>query len=610
MNNVRTNSHVAIAFSIFLIYKIYNNFGKINRKSMKIVLIIFIILSVRVSLFSQDILTPFEKDSLTTTTYSKCISFYKQLAAQNDMVRVIECGQTDIGKPLHLVIVSKDKIFDPEEIRKSGKVILMINNGIHPGEPDGIDASMMLVRNLISGNSSLLNHVVLITIPIYNIDGALNRNNFTRVNQIGPLEYGFRGNYENRDLNRDFIKCDTKNARSFVEIFRKWKPELFTDTHTTDGADYIYAMTYIATHHNKLELVLANYMTGTMIPFMETEMKNAGQEMCPYVDTYKSTPDSGLVGFLETPRYSSGYASLFNSIGFISESHMLKTHSRRVKASYEFLLSLLKIANRDYKTIIENKKKADENTINKSEFVLTWKPDESNFSKYLFKGYEAKYKPSVISGFSRLYYDKNTPYEKGINFYNEYKPVVTVTKPEAYIIPQAWWQVIDLLNLNGVKTERLTEDKTIDVESYYIDKFDTQNPPFEGHYLHSNVEVRKVNRQRKFFAGDYIVCTNQDCNNFIMHVLEPQSTDSYFCWNFFDAILQQKEYFENYTFEDIADSLLNSKPGLKQLFEDKKNSDEKFRNDTDAQLAFIYNNTILEPEYMQYPVARVLHSPF
>jgi hypothetical protein len=573
----------------------------------RILKLLLIIALTGISLRSQALLTPFEKDKQTTATYSECIKYYKQLAKQSDMIKVLEYGETDCGKPLHLVIVSKAKIFEPEEIRKSGKVILFINNGIHPGEPDGIDASMMLVRDLVNGKSSLLDNAVLITIPIYNIDGAINRNNYSRINQIGPKEYGFRGNSENRDLNRDFIKCDTKNAASFIEIFREWKPELFVDTHTTDGADYTYSMTYIMTQHNKLEPVLANYETNTMLPYLEAEMKKTGQEMCPYVNTYKSTPDSGLVGFMESPRYSSGYAALFNTIGFISESHMLKTHQQRVEASYEFLVSMLKIANRDYKTNIENKKQADENTKNKNEFVLTWKLDENNPSQYLFKGYEAKYKPSVISGFDWLYYDKNSPYEKEINYYNEYLPVVSVSKPYAYIIPQSWWYILDLLKLNDVDMDYLESDTVLDVESYYIEKFDTQNPPFEGHYVHSNVEVRKVTQKRKFYKNDYIIYTNQECNNFIMQVLEPQSTDSYFCWNFFDAILQQKEYYEAYLFEDIADSLLNSKPGLKEEFEEKKRTDEKFRNDPDAQLSFIYNNTVREPEFMRYPVARVLN---
>src|SRR4030095_4220612 len=300
-----------------------------------------------------------------------------------------------------------------------------------------------------------------------------------------------------------------------------------------------------------------------------------------------------------------GYASLFNTTGFVTETHMLKTHEQRVSSQLQFLISILKFTNEQFKTIIENKKQADENAKNKTEFTVSWQLDSSYSTPIMFKGYEAKYKPSVISGLDRLYYDRASPYEETLPLYNKYIPALLVTKPEAYIVPQSWWQVVELLKLNGVEMERLNEDKTIEVESYYIEKFDSRNPPFEGHYVHSNVLLRTVQQTRKFYKGDYIVRTNQQCNNFIMHFLEPRGTDSYFAWNFFDAILQQKEDFDDYVFEDAADSLLNSKPGLKEEFEKKKSEEEKFRSDANAQLTFIYNNTLLEPEFMRYPVGRI-----
>jgi len=562
---------------------------------------------------AQDFLTPFEKDNLSSTTYDECIEFYRLLDKNHDEVKMFEAGETDIGRPLHIVVVSKDGYFTPEEAHKNGKVVVFINNGIHPGEPDGIDACMMFSRDLVTsfpnsilGKDALLENVVLVVIPIYNVDGSINRNNFTRANQVGPKEFGFRANSENRDLNRDFIKCDTKNARAFIKIFREWKPEIFVDTHTSDGADYQYIMTYIATQHNKLEAPLADFMTGEIIPYLSKEMKTRGFEMAPYVTTFKSTPDSGIAEFPETPRYSTGYASLFNTTGFVTETHMLKTHEQRVISQYEFFIQILKFTNSNYAVISSNKKTADENSKSKTDFVLTWKLDSVNTALLLFKGYEAKYKPSEISGFDRIYYDRNSPYEKTIPFYNNYVPDIVVTKPKAYIIPQAWWQVIELLKLNRVEMERLNEDKSFEVESYYIESFDTRNPPYEGHYLHSNVKLRRENQTRKFYAGDYIIHTNQECNNFIVHVLEPQASDSYFNWNFFDAILQQKEGFDAYVFEDIADSLLGSKPGLREEFKKRKSEDEKFRNDPQAQLKFIYDNTILEPEFMRYPVGRIV----
>ena len=71
---------------------------------------------------------------------------------------------------------------------------------------------------------------------------ALNRNSTTRTNQNGPESYGFRGNARNYDLNRDFIKSDTKNAKTFAQIFHLVQPDVFIDNHVSNGADYQYIL--------------------------------------------------------------------------------------------------------------------------------------------------------------------------------------------------------------------------------------------------------------------------------------------------------------------------------------------------------------------------------
>ncbi len=162
---------------------------------------------------------------------------------------MIEKGKTDSGKPLHIVIFSENKNFDVNQ----NKAIVLVNNGIHPGEPDGIDASMMLMRDLATAKIKVPKNTMVVVIPVYNIDGMLNRNSSSRANQNGPEEYGFRGNARNFDLNRDFIKSDTKNSRSFQELFRSINPDVFLDNHVSNGADYQYTFTCIATQHERLE---------------------------------------------------------------------------------------------------------------------------------------------------------------------------------------------------------------------------------------------------------------------------------------------------------------------------------------------------------------------
>ncbi|WP_431199344.1 M14 family zinc carboxypeptidase [Mucilaginibacter sp. P19] len=263
---------------------------------MKIVFAALIACSIALSAQAQ--LTPFElsKDKNYTATYAQVIDYYQKLnKLYPQQMKLINYGTTDVGKPLTLVVLSKDKIFDPAVIKKQNKRVLLINNGIHPGEPEGIDASMMLVRDLLK-NNTLPKDVVICLIALYNIDGNLNRG-LSRVSQNGPSAYGFRGNYRNLDLNRDFIKADSRNALAFTQILTTWKPEIFLDNHTSDGADYQYVMTLIETQKEKQNPILADYTTETLTPYLYSKMKKSGYEMIPYGAGEEGLPDSGIVSF-------------------------------------------------------------------------------------------------------------------------------------------------------------------------------------------------------------------------------------------------------------------------------------------------------------------------
>lgn len=557
----------------------------------------------------DDLITPFEKgNGNQTCTYEECISFYQKLDLQFDEVKLLSYGTTSVGKPLNLVVISKDKIFDPEAIRKQNKRIYLINNGIHPGEPDGIDASMMFARDLLTKKelNGMLDHVVVIIMPVYNVSGMLNRGPSSRANQNGPEEYGFRGTAQNYDLNRDFVKCDSREAQTFTEILNEWKPEIFVDTHVSNGADYQYTMTLIPSQPDKLQPILASYQEKILLPDLYAAMKQAGFEMTPYVNPMGETPDSGLVAFLETPRFSTGYAALHNIIAMMPETHMLKAYSPRVHSTYQLIEEVGRIVNRDYEQIGANRKKADEAVASQKEFALDWKLDESKSEPFSFKGYAAKYKLSEVSGLSRLYYDEKEPFEKNIPYYNHFIPETTVVKPSAYLIPQGWEKVIERLKWNGVVMKRLTKDTTMSVSVYYIEDFKTGDRAYEGHYIHSDVKVRTEVQQLSFYKGDYVVFPNQSSNRYIIEMLEPQGVDSYFAWNFFDPILMEKEYFSDYVWEDRASELLQSDATLKAAFTKRKLEDTSFAKDANAQLYFIYTHSPnFERSYKRYPVARL-----
>ena len=565
----------------------------------------FVLFSISFFAFAQQ--TPFElSQKKATATYQEAIDFYSTLAKNYPkQAKLLSYGSTDFGKPLHVLVLSSNGVFDPLALKKSDKRVLLINNGIHPGEPEGIDASMLLARDLLQ-NQKLSQNVVVCIIPVYNIGGSHNRSSPSRANQNGPVAYGFRGNSKNYDLNRDFIKSDSKNSLAFQQIFNTWQPEIFVDTHTSNGADYQYTMTLIPTQKDKLNATLSGYLTQTLVPNLYSKMKTKGFELVPYVNSINETPDDGITGFIESPRYSTGYAALHNTIGFMPETHMLKAFDKRVESTYKLLQTYVEIVARDAKIIGANKRKADEDVAQQMEFPLDWKLNRSVYDSIEFKGFTAKYKPSEVSGAERLYYDRNEPFTKKIKQWNKFEPSITVTKPMAYVIPKAWDKVIALLKLNGVKMSQLAEDSKLSLEMYYISDLKTGTKPYEGHYLHSAVKVNALSQAVQFYAGDYVVYVNQAQNRYIVETLEPQAIDSFFNWNFFDSILGQKEGYSAYVFEDTAAQLLNKNLSLKQKLEAEKLKNAEFAKNGAAQLDFVYKNSdYYEKTFNRYPIGRL-----
>jgi len=557
---------------------------------------------------SQDLRTRFERtQGRETATYQECIAYYQLLDKRFPQIKLLEMGPTDAGYPLHLAIYSAGGDFDFNSLRKKNKRIILVNNGIHPGEPDGIDASMMLLRNLAQGREQLPENIVLAVIPIYNIGGALNRSPYYRVDQNGPAAFGSRGNSQHLDLNRDFIKADSRNARSFQQIFQLTDPDVFIDNHVSNGADYQHVMTLLSTQHGKLGGPMGEYLNREFEPGIYRLMKNHGFDLVPYVNHFGETPDSGWVEFADGPRYSSGYAALFHTFGFVPETHMLKPYPRRVQATYALMQSFITFVSQHSGQIKALREQAKAAVKTQALFPLEWTPDMRRHSNITFKGYAAGHKPSKVSGLPRLYYDRSRPYERQIPFYNYTTPGNFVRKPAAYIIPQGWWRVLDLLKNNHVEMQRLPKDTTLLVEIYHIEDYKTASRPYEGHYLHSQVKVTTTRDSIAFRKGDYYIPMNQVANRYLVETLEPAGGDSFFAWNFFDSILGQKEGYSSYVFEDTAAEYLRGHPEVKAALEKRKAADSAFANSAAAQLRFVYKHSpYAEPGYLRYPVYRVV----
>ncbi len=556
-----------------------------------------------------DLETPFEKSSgIETATYEEGIDWWQALEEESEYVSVQTTGSTDVGLPLHLVVINSDKNFALEKINESDKLVWLINNGIHPGEPDGIDASMMYAREILSDDfEEKYKDVVILIIPFYNVGGALNRNCCSRANQNGPSSYGFRGNAKNLDLNRDFIKCDSKNAHSFNSLFTTWNPDVYLETHVSNGADYPYTMTFLASQSDKLGQELGTYTRDVLTPALYASMKQKNDEMVPYVNVFGTTPDSGYACFYDSPRYSTGYAALHHSIGLLTETHMLKPFKQRVESTLRFLHSLgEELASRS-EEIQTTREKAIAATLESNSFALDWDLDSSRVEQLSFKGYEAYTDTSLITDLPQLYYNSEKPWNKTIPYYARMKPTTSIVPPKYYVLPAAWEAARLLLQANHVEMHLIESDTNLEVVAYEIEEYKTAKNPYEGHYLHHSTSTQKQYWSTKIKAGTYyLIDPNQITKRYIIETLEPMGPDSYFNWNFFDEVLQQKEWFSTYVFDGEAEEILKDST-IKKSFDQMKSNDPTFSYNAFNQLYFIYRNS---PHYererhMIYPVLRV-----
>ena len=556
------------------------------------------------AIISQSIPTKFEQSGgKESPTYFEIIDWWQKLDAASGKIKMLAMGPSDAGFPLNLVVVSNNGDYNFENIHKNNKRIILINNGIHPGEPDGIDACMLLARDIVINKIKIPDNIILAIIPVYNIGGCLNRSANYRIDQNGPTEKGFRGNSQNLDLNRDFIKCDSKEARSFTEIFHLADPDVFVDNHVSDGADYQHVMTLLTSQHNKLGGAMGDFLDKQFEPALFSSMKEKGFDLVPYVNAFGDTPETGWSEYWDSPRYSSGYASLWHTFAFVPETHMLKPYDQRVHATYALMQCFIDFTSKNSEQIKNLRNQTKKSVQSAIEFPISWALDRSQSTTVTYKGYTAGHKPSAVSGLPRLYYDRNMPFEKQVPIYNYYKPEKFVQKPEAYIIPQGWWKVIDLLKLNKVEMQQLKKDSIIEVRVYRIDDYKTAPRQYEMHHANSEVKLTASLQKIKFSKGDYYIPLNQIANRFLIETLEPQSEDSYFTWNFFDAVMGQKEGFSGYSFEDIAAEYLKTNADLKNKLEQRRATDTTFAKSANAQLNFVFQNSpYFEPVNLRYPV--------
>ena len=554
--------------------------------------------------------TPFESgDGNQTTTWEQCIAFYEKLAEEFPAVlRFWQIGESDNGLPMHAGVVTADGVLVREQL--AGRPVFFNSNGIHPGEPEGIDACMALVRDVCLEPQRLaaLGSTVFLFIPVYNVDGCANRNTSSRANQIGPDSFGFRGNGRNLDLNRDFVKCDSLAAQVFNRFFTDWDPDVMVDTHTSNGADYQYTMTLIHTQTDKLGGRLGDFLRDDMLDAIYGDMAQRGWPISPYVHPVRESPEDGLSHMLDVARFSTGYAALHHTIGFMPETHMLKAFSERYAITRALVESVLAFSVARGTQIQGLRSAARQEAAARKLWPVHWQLDYSRPRMTRFKGFKAVYGPSKLGNYQRLSYDRNQPWEEDIACYERCVADLTVDTPKAYVVPQAWREVIDRLSLNKLRMHRLERDEEREVRTWRITAVQTRATAYEGHMFHDKLSLTAQLETCRLRAGDHIVPLDQPRARYAVETLEPQGHDSFFRWGFFNSVLEKKENYSDYVFEDLALELLEQEPVLAARFVQWKAAHPALLGDQRAVLDFIFANCqrYNEPGWMRYPVLSLL----
>jgi hypothetical protein len=530
------------------------------------------------------------------------MNYFQKLDNASEYADLFGFGRSPQGRDLNCLLVTKEnKTLIEQRIGEGKKPLekatLLIINGIHSGEIEGKDASMILLREILITKEKeyLLDSINLLVVPIFNVDGHERKSKYNRINQNGPEEMGWRTTAQNYNLNRDWMKADSPEMQSMLVLISTWHPDFIIDTHTTDGADYQYSVTYQVERFANIDSQLGSWLSEKFVPYLEDKVTQKGFIIFPYVSlkNWSAGLDSGITDWASSPRLSTGYFALRNRPSLLVETHMIKPYKERVYATKAVLETTFEFLRNNSKEILTLNQNADRNSVKNFHYDKKFLPIKFNLSEkfddVIFKGYEYKKEPSEISGTDKIVYTNN-PKEFKLKFYRDVIVADSIQIPDYYIIPAEWSALVDRMAFHGIQFFKSDYDTIVTVERYRFKNVKFSNNSYEGRQRVS-FEVESFEEEVNIPAGSLIIPTNQRTIKIIAHLLEPKCEDSFVQWGFMNQIFEQKEYFENYVMEKIAEEMLAKDSNIRKEFEEKLKNDESFRKNAYERLNFFYKRS-------------------
>lgn len=549
-------------------------------------------------------ITPSEKTGLTDTPdYDETIAYLQRLAGASPLLSLQTFGRTAQGRPLYVVVASKDKPLTAEALRAAGKPVLLAQAGIHAGEIDGKDAGLMLLRDIaVGGKAALLDHANFVFVPVFNADGHERISEWHRPNQRGPVHQGWRATAQNLNLNRDYTKADAPEMRAMLGLLDTWEPALYIDLHVTDGADYAYDITFGYNGYDGADAWsphISAWLDQTFRPAIETGLKAAGHIPGGFVEEVKNRDFSAGV-WRETfdARFSTGYGDLRHIPTVLVETHSLKPYRQRVLGTYVLLEAALKVMGAH--TAELRAASAADRSSRAPTLPANWSL-AGEIARKDFMGVEYDQYVSPASGTNEVRWLGRPRLFAQLPLYGD-KAGLTLRRPKAYWVPVTKPEVIDRLRLHGVQMETLVSPRTVTLEMYRLVDPKPATEPFEGRFTLKTRKETEV-RTETFPAGSVRVPTDQPRGDLAVLLLEPDSVDSFLAWGFFSEILQRTEYIEGYVVAPMAEQMLADDPKLKAEFEAKLAADSKFSLEPRARLQWFYDRSkFFDDRYRLYPV--------
>ncbi|CAN5355930.1 M14 family metallopeptidase [soil metagenome] len=549
--------------------------------------------------------TAFETDPAHdfSPDYVDTRAWFDRLDAASDLIRIEQFGVSPEGRPIYAVIASKDgATLDP------AKPVLLAQAGIHPGEIDGKDAGMMLLRDIaFYGKDGLLDHANLVLIPILSVDGHERASPYSRPNQRGPRIQGWRNTGTNQNLNRDFLKLDQPEMRALRTYINRLDPALYLDIHVTDGMDYQYDITFGFNGEfgdDTRSPAQSAWLNSVFKPAINADLEAQGHIPGPLVfGIDDQNPRAGFNDGGLGERFSNGWGSAAHVPTVLIENHSLKPYEQRVLGTYVLIETSLRLI-AEQAAPLRAAATADR-ALRPAEIPTNFKSDPTPVNTRAFKGILYETYDSPASGRREIrWLGRPDPEVWQVPYFGS-RPGLILHRPTAYWVPAYRTDLIERLRIHGLTMETLTAPRTVSVEMLRLTDPTIAARANEGHLQMSVKTVEAERRDWTFAPGSVRVPTDQPLGDIAVLLLEPQSEESFLAWGLFPEVMSRVEYIEGYAIAPLAEKMMAADPALKAEFEAKLAADPAFAADAEARLGWFYERTpFYDDRYRLYPVGR------